>query len=133
MPQARALGLLDEVLAIEAGGGMMTKDGMRRRTPGGAYLDLLSAESGRCTAAEVKAMNTARNRMELEEKVDLTAALQSAAAANADASTMVLKLHLCICAVCRKHTSGDGGSGIPCTGKLSALPLPLTSPAAAST
>ncbi len=35
-----ALALLQETLAVEAGGGMMLPDGSRRRTPGGAYLYL---------------------------------------------------------------------------------------------
>ena len=35
-----ALALLQETLAVEAGGGMMLPDGSRRRTPGGVYLYL---------------------------------------------------------------------------------------------
>lgn len=36
-----AQALYQEVAAIEAGGGMATADGARRRTPGGVYLFLL--------------------------------------------------------------------------------------------
>lgn len=42
--------LLQEVLAIEAAGGMLTADGSRRRTPGGVYHYLLKrrlTEAGR--------------------------------------------------------------------------------------
>jgi hypothetical protein len=36
-----SLALLEETLRIEAEGGIMTADGARRRTPGGAYLTIL--------------------------------------------------------------------------------------------
>lgn len=45
-----AQALLEEVLAIEAAGGMLTADGSRRRTPGGVYHSLLKrrlTEAGR--------------------------------------------------------------------------------------
>ncbi|WP_129677812.1 phosphorylated adapter RNA export RNA-binding domain-containing protein [Candidatus Chloroploca sp. Khr17] len=45
-----SMSLLEETLQIEANGGMMTADGIRRRSPGGAYMTLLKKrlkESGR--------------------------------------------------------------------------------------
>ena len=51
VPEAQAL--LAETQAVEAGGGMLTADGSRRRTPGGVYLYLLKQ---RLTAEGKKAL-----------------------------------------------------------------------------
>lgn len=47
--------LLDRALAIEAGGGMLTNDGARRRTPGGVFFVLVKQhleETGQAEAAQ---------------------------------------------------------------------------------
>jgi phosphorylated adapter RNA export protein len=38
---ARTIDLLTEALQVEAAGGMLTKDGSRRRTPGGVFFQLV--------------------------------------------------------------------------------------------
>lgn len=45
----RCLSLLTETLALEAGDGLLTRDGTRRRTPGGVFFELVKQA---CTAKE---------------------------------------------------------------------------------
>jgi hypothetical protein len=47
--QERCSQVLTDALALEASGGMLTKDGTRRRTPGGTFFQLVR---DRCTGRE---------------------------------------------------------------------------------
>ena len=62
-----ALDLFQQTRKIEGGGGMMIKNGSRRRTPGGLYLQLLrdrAKEDQRIDDAKVQCFPTRSSPME---------------------------------------------------------------------